>query len=182
MQNLIRLLLVYLIIFSVPLSAQHLRLHDIPNVTLEDFKAPVKADAPYPVYMNVRVYYRIDSVVKVSDNKFKLKVITKVEPDRQGSFFDRKKVPDHAIAGLLNHEKGHVVIGFICGNKITKQLSSKVYTSNYVAEVRESFHPLLRNLSDLHREYDEGSNHGMNKPEQKLWDRKLIDMFLATFK
>ncbi|TDQ10310.1 DUF922 domain-containing protein [Pedobacter metabolipauper] len=179
--NPLPLLLSMLFLTPFLASSQHLRPHDIPKVTLADFKASVKPNAPYPVYINVRIYYRIDSVVKLSDLAYKLKVITKVEQNTGGSFFDQVKVPRKEVDALLNHEQGHLLIGFIIGNKIEKLMSEFIYTADFQGEVRYKFQEYERRLSELHNEYDTATNHSTYKDAQKEWDKKLKLMFEQTW-
>jgi len=162
-------------------SAQHLRPHDIPQLGLSDFQAPVKTDAPYPVYMNVRIFYRLDSIYITPEHTYRLKVITMVIPYAPGSFFDTKKVDAKQIPHLLEHERGHLIVGYITANRIEKELSALTYSADYPREVKKRFDDIERNLSYLHGEYDAGTNHSTDGNNQKKWNLKLKKMFEETY-
>jgi hypothetical protein len=175
------LLLLYICLMSNNINAQHLRLEDIPEITLDDFKAKPKSDSPYPAYMSVRTLYRLDSIVEISKDKFRLKVITTVEPLRDDCYFDQTKIPNNAIKSVLKHEKGHLIIGFIGANQIEEELSSQSYSSDYQKEVSEAFNILLKNINILHQRYDKITKHNANTEQQEIWDKALIQMFKDTY-
>jgi hypothetical protein len=162
-------------------SAQHLRPHDIPQVRLSDFQASVKTGAPYPVYLNVRIFYRLDSVNITPENTYRLKVITMVVPYAPGSFFNVKQIDPKQIPQLLEHERGHLIVGYITANRIEKELSASIYSADYLREVKIRFDDIERSLSYLHGEYDAGTNHSIDTNNQKKCFLKLKNMFEETF-
>lgn len=58
-------------------TAQH-RLIDVPKITLEDFQGQVPENSTFPIYINSRVYYRIDTAISKGVDRFKVGVKTQV--------------------------------------------------------------------------------------------------------
>ncbi|WP_157273909.1 hypothetical protein [Pedobacter sp. BAL39] len=131
--------------------------------------------------MGVKILYRLDSLQQLNTEEFKVKFITKVEPDRAGNFFDLDRVPSEEIEYVLNHERGHLVIGFICANKLEKIISGGTWSKNFRKEIHEEYLKQLKKISRLHDEYDEGTRHGVWKKEQAKWDRRLRELFINTY-
>jgi hypothetical protein len=162
------------------INAQNLSTKDIQDLKLGDFQAPVPAGASHPVNINVTTFYNFDSLVKVGDNQYTLKVKTSVDPNRKISFFDQTRIRKDEVPHVLNHEKGHVIISFIGANIIAKELNAKIYTADYAKEIDQEFHKLLAKHSVMHIEYDKATNHSTDYINQKIWDQKLMKMFEDT--
>lgn len=176
----ILLLAIVLLLPFSPLKSQNLWAKDIPELKLSDFQAAVPRGASHPVFINVITYYNFDSVVNIGNNRYKLRVRTSVDPDRKNSFFDQSRIRKHEVPHLLNHERGHVIIAFIGANIIAKSLNAKVYTADYTKEIAQEFQRLLTDLNVMQGVYDKATSHSMDYEEQRVWDKKLMQMFEDT--
>ena len=174
------LLLAMMVATQSAVYAQNLSTKDIQDLKLEDFQAPVPVGASHPVFINVTTFYNFDSLVKVGDNKYTLRVKTSVDPNRKLSFFDQTRIRKDEVPHLLNHEKGHVIIGFIGANIIAKELNAKIYTADYAKEIEQEFQRLLAIANKMNIEYDKATSHSTDYDKQKIWDQKLMKMFEDT--
>lgn len=150
--------------------SQH-KLREIPMLKIEDFEGLSDANSKFPLYTSSRVYYRIDSVFKISDKKFKIKIKTKVEMYKPGSFWDKSKVTAEAEPRMLEHEQGHFYIAHIAANRLEKQLAEEVFSENWAVEVRQRFNELNRKFAKMDHEYDDETLHGRNVKKQDKWNQ-----------
>jgi len=168
--------LVFSICFSTT-KAQHLKVSDIPQLKVEDFKAKAPKDNPYWAYTSYKILYRLDSVIHIAHNKVKLKFITKVDVLNDHNYFNLEKIPADRISSVLNHEQGHVLIGFIIANKLEELLSAKVWSDNFREEVGKEYGKQLAKYAKLNERYDEATKHGMDDVMQSKWDKELQALF-----
>lgn len=150
--------------------AQH-KFSDIQLIEVGDFQAKPPENSKFPIYTNSRVYYRIDTVIQNSKNKYEVHVKTKVEMYKEGSFWDSVMVKQDATARMLNHEQGHFYIAHIAANKLEKELSSLTYSENWKEEVNKKFHELNKKFGRMDVDYDEETLHGRDLTAQRKWDK-----------
>ncbi|WP_256007509.1 DUF922 domain-containing protein [Pedobacter deserti] len=174
-------LLLFILAFSFDAFSQHLKLEDIPQLKVEDFKGAPPADTKYWAYTGMKIPYRLDSIVKTGDGMVKLKFITKVDVNHAENYFDLERIPKRQVGKILNHEQGHVTIGFIVANQLETLLSSKTWTENFRDEVRKEYLKYVAKYSELHQRYDEATSHGMNDEMQNKWDQQLKAMMQNSF-
>lgn len=166
-------MLIYAMLFTfiAPSAfAQH-KLADIPLISVGDFQATRTKDSPFPIYINSRVYYRIDTVIQKSANKFEVWIKTKVDLYREGSFWDKSAVKEEDVPRLLKHEQGHFYLAHIAANKLEKELPKFTFTENWQEEVRNKFHELNRKFGKMDAEYDQETLHSRNLKAQEKWDK-----------
>lgn len=167
--------------FETKAFAQHHRIEDFYQVSLTDFQG-ARGNNPFPVYIAVEILYRIDSVVKTPKNKFKLKVITMVEVHKDQSFFDLNAIDKQNLPYLLKHEQGHVTLSYIAANLIEKDLSAKIYTEDFIAEVKKNFSSASAHYLRLNQVYDEQTNHSRDQSSQERWNENMKVLFKESYK
>lgn len=174
-------LLIILNALCISIKAQHHRLKDVQTLTFTDYTAARPAGSPRPVYTNVRIYYRLDSVVEQGENDFKLKLITKVVANPGTSYFDRSGMSAQEIKIAQAHEQGHLLIGYIIANRLEGKISKMKYSKKYAEEVKAAFYGDDNGMVALREEYDRATKNGRNKKEQQQWEKKLQEMFEQSF-
>jgi len=154
----------------------------IPKATLDFFKGTAKPDAEFAsmVFVGHRYFYNVDQ--QNADGSVRLAVRLKVVPDSTGSYFDKSRVAEPYVAYLLNHEQGHINIGYIIGNMLRSALNLTVYSSNYKEEIKANFNKFYAKFDKLQQQYDEETNHSQNKTAQALWDEKIRLLLIETSK
>src|SRR5690606_37381514 len=129
---------------SLSASAQF-KHSDIPLISVNDFQAPVPRKARHWIGIQSQIRYRIDSVIRKGD-QFRVVIKTKVEMQRDRSYWNRKKVKPKYEAQLLLHEQGHFYVSHIVANRLEAHIGKLLFSENYSQEVREKFdelHPKL---------------------------------------
>lgn len=160
-------------------DAQHHRLTDIQKIKLDDFQGKRNGNK-YPVYISINLLYRIDSVTKISNEKFRVKVITLVRINKSESFFDLSGVKENEVEEVLLHEQGHVSISYISANLVERDLSSPVYGPDYKKVIESQFYGVSQRYLRLNQVYDDQTEHSRNLEAQKKWNQKMEILFNET--
>jgi predicted secreted Zn-dependent protease len=159
-------------ILAPMLCFSQFRYAEVPIIKIEDYKGN-RGGAKFAAYTTSRVYYRIDTAIKLSDNKFKVLIRTKVEMNKEASFFDTTRLHKEYIPKLLNHEQGHLYLAYIAANKLEREMAKLKFSSNFVAEVRDKFREFNQIFGQDDLLYDKETNHSGNDKAQKKWDEKF---------
>lgn len=167
MKNKFILSLLFFCISSVA-SAQH-KSEDIPLIEVSDFEAEVPEDARMPIYINSRIYYHIDTVIK-KRRFYRVGIRTTVEMQKNESFWDHEKVKPKDEAKMLEHEQGHFYLAHIAANSIEKDMLKYKFTENWKEEVRSKFHELLRKHHNEYLAYERETRHGSDSEQQEIWN------------
>ncbi|TSJ43116.1 DUF922 domain-containing protein [Mucilaginibacter corticis] len=168
-------LCVILLTFTVYAHAQH-KLDEIPLLKVEDYKGKIPENAPFPIYTNSRVYFRIDTVIQKDPHQFQVGIKTKVEMYQPGSFWNTALVPENTVQRMLKHEQGHVYIAYIAANLIEKEMLTFTFTDNWRTEVGQKFHELTQKYGKMDGDYDNETMHSRDLAEQEKWNKKLVNM------
>ena len=77
---------------------------------------------------------------------------------------------------ILNHEQTHWNIAVMCGLQFEKDVRSKRPWAryNWRMTVDSMFFKMVEGYYKVQNQYDEDTNHGLNKTQQKNWDSKVL--------
>lgn len=168
MKHFFTLVLVLLIMENLAF-AQH-KLAEIPLIQLSDFEAAPPEDAKMPIYINSRVYYRIDTVIQMGKH-YKVEVKTKVDMQKNESFWDKSKVKTESEDRLLNHEQGHFYLAHVAANRIETEIAKMKFGEDWKEGVRNRFRELNQQLYKEFLKYDQETQHGRDQKAQEKWDK-----------
>lgn len=176
------ILSIFLTLLSTSLFAQEIEAMKIPKATLDFFRGHPKPDAEFAsiAFINYRYYYQVDQ--QMDDGTVKLMVKVKVLPDSAKSYFDLSRVKEPYVANLLNHEQGHINIGYINGNRLRSALNLTVYSRNYNQEIKTAFEKYDAEFEKLQTQYDDETNHSIDPKAQGIWDEKIKLLLIESSK
>lgn len=90
-----------------------------------------------------------------------------LELDPKNSWLKKGKETDE----LLKHEQGHFDIGRLYLKEALKKMASASFTrANFQAELQRIFSETHKKYTDMGTQYDNETNHSINKDEQKKWN------------
>lgn len=90
------------------------------------------------------------------------------------SFFINKSWMDNKSKEVLNHEQRHFDIAEIYTRKFVMELDTVVFSKNgYKNEIDLIYKKYVDKLNSAQKDYDDQTEHGMNKEIQKEWDRMI---------
>jgi len=83
----------------------------------------------------------------------------------------------HKTDYVLAHEQGHFDIAEIFARKLNKQMSEYVFNKNTFKEDLRKLYTSLTGEKDMFQnQYDEETNHSINKEKQAEWLKKIEDL------
>lgn len=144
------------------------KLSDVPLISKEDFQGPVPKKAKYGIEIRSRIYYKIDSVAREGD-RYRVRIRTRVEMQRDQSYWNHKKIKPKYDEQLLLHEQGHFMVSHIVANRLEAYIAKELFSKNYVREVRNRFDELHPKLYHQFSNYDKDTRHGMDEIRQREW-------------
>jgi Bacterial protein of unknown function (DUF922) len=78
---------------------------------------------------------------------------------------------------VLSHEQGHFDIAEIFARKLNKQMSEYVFNKKtYQQDLNKIYNDILAEKEKMQNEYDEETNHSINKEKQAEWLKKISDL------
>jgi hypothetical protein len=82
---------------------------------------------------------------------------------------------------LLNHEQGHFNLAILCEAEFKKTMdTTTLFRYDYIQKIDATFNAVLKNIRELELQYDNETNHMLNRKEQKIWNDKIESMLKAN--
>jgi hypothetical protein len=136
-------------------------------LTWQDFTA--KPDASSSFYANTGWGIKFNTKVAKdgATGVYTSSVETQLYLDPKTSWVKLEKASD----ALLQHEQGHFNTGILCLRELNKKVAAlNNKSSNFVSEVQSLFKTVLEKYKKMDLQYDEETNHSINKTEQQKWN------------
>ena len=141
------------------------------KIKWDDFTGPVEADSKY----GATIYWRINYKYKVLSFRGDTAIIDlQVSPLFKGKSW---VLPNKKTDELLAHEQGHFDLAIIGALKFKKIATSTILLKgNYAEKINLIFDSILTDIRQMELQYDEETNHMLNRSEQARWNKKINDM------
>lgn len=81
----------------------------------------------------------------------------------------------HRSEALLKHEQIHFDIAELYARKLKRAFEEYQYSINYNDEILKIFNEKKQEYHLMQRQYDEETNHSLNRMKQKEWESKIQD-------
>lgn len=169
------LLLIFSIAFAITdTNAQS----EYPDKTIEngklrweDFSGPVDPNSKYSAATRWLINYKYKILSFRGDTvNIDLQVFTFL---RGNSWV----IPDKKSNELLEHEQGHFNNALIHALKFKKEIMATILLkSNHYEKVSSIFKSIIKDANQMDLQYDEETNHSLNRSEQKKWNQKFNSM------
>jgi len=166
-----RCIVLVLVVFTSQLWAQEddvLEWEPDRRLTWEDFKGKPNPKSEFKAETNWRLAYT-----------YRLKT-------RNGELFPTYYVDTYFVHNdswlkegketplLLRHEQGHFDIAEVCARDLRMRFEKHELTSDdHQQEIQAIFQTLLDDCYEMQQAYDRDTDHGLNKEQQKAWDKKI---------
>ena len=153
---------------------------DIPQIDLNFFKGEVPKNSAYASTTFIDYSYGFSIERNTRTNAVKVRVTMRITPNSEKSYFDQSRVNKANIDRLVNHEQGHIVLGFIIGKQVEDALNAASYTVNYKEEIRRNYQLFYARYEKLQLDYDKQTRHGADLKAQESWNKKLRRLVSPT--
>lgn len=138
------------------------------NINWNDFQGSIKENSHYAatIYWFIKYSYRVTTIRK----RIIVDLNCKCEMNKKGSWVNKELISDE----LLEHEKGHFLIGQWCCGMFKKKVDLYNFSiDNYKEQILEIFNETLEEFIHLEKLYDLETDHMKNKKAQKIWVSKI---------
>lgn len=165
--------IVGLLLMANQVSGQDFSSKDILQIDLSFFQGSAPKNSPYAsmTFIDYDYQFAVESDSRTGEVKVKLTV--NITPNSTKSYLDVSRIHKNDIDRLVNHEQGHIIIGFIIGKKVEDELNACRYTRDYKEEIRANYQKFYSKYEKIQLEYDRQTRHGANLEAQEHWNKKL---------
>jgi predicted secreted Zn-dependent protease len=142
---------------------------DSRKLTWSDYKANPnpESDAAASTTTVLSIQY------KISTDKFSYTI--------QSSFSKSKSWGRHKSDYILSHEQGHFDLAEIFARKLHRKMSEyKFNRKTYQKDLNKIYQEVVDAKEEMQNEYDEETNHSINKEKQAKWLEKIEKMLEET--
>jgi len=139
------------------------------KLTWKDYKA--SPDTESDAAASTTTYLSIE--YKISTNSFGYKI--------KSWFSKTKSWGRHKDDYILSHEQGHFDIAEIFARKLHKLMSAyRLDRKTYQQELKKIYQDVMDEKEKMQDEYDEETNHSINKEKQAKWLKKIKTLLEET--
>jgi hypothetical protein len=104
-------------------------------------------------------------------NYYRLDFSILVVMDHEKSWLDRNKAPSREyLAEILKHEQGHYNMAYLEQQELLRTVSHTVFYADYQKVANNIFNRIDAKYQQLNRDYDDDTEHMINRPQQHSWD------------
>jgi hypothetical protein len=160
--------------------AQKYKLKEIPIISLQDFKGkkPANISANIAAYTVLGTFYDVKKMTSLDNGCIYVCFDVKTIQSKQLSWVDPSLLKSQKkMQAIIQHEQGHVMIGYLFGNELSKKLNKLYCNGNYQQQAKYIFQNLYFKYGSLNKQYDKESENGNNTKSQQIWINKLKAMF-----
>ncbi|GAB4042708.1 DUF922 domain-containing protein [Spirosoma jeollabukense] len=143
------------------------------KLSWQDFTGPVDPESKYAAKTHWRVNYKYTVILVRGDTvQLDLQVATLLKSNSWA-------VPSKQTDELLEHEQGHFNIAQLCALRFKKAVKNMIlFKHNYAQTIDSLFNGAIAEANQQDIQYDEETNHHLNKRQQKKWNTKINEMLL----
>ena len=103
---------------------------------------------------------------------YELSFYVTLEMNKEKSWIDRSRITSHAmLEEILKHEQGHYAIAYFEQQELLREFSRTHFGEDYQRVVKAIFDRIHEKYRQLTIDYDEDTNHSMNRVQQASWDK-----------
>ncbi len=133
-------------------------------MTWQDFKGEPVDSQPWSAHTYWRISYSYEEGQQLRPA---------IQVELSGKSWVR---PHRKCYHLLNHERGHYLIGCLCALEFLRRLHREDYLSEL--QVGEVFTRTLKEYLELEVRYDNETQHRLNFAKQEVWDEIILTRLL----
>jgi hypothetical protein len=141
-----------------------------PDLTWADFRGVLPKDAVGVA--NSALGFRFNARITVNDEEVLLTIKTAAYFVRNHSWSDAQRRDDH----ILRHEQLHFELARVGAEIFRKKiLAAKMNDKNFGDQLNQAYREAWKEYIALQEQYDEETNHSINKTQQAAWDKKITE-------
>ena len=140
------------------------------NLTVDDFQGvPDTHNGENVAYTSCNIEFSY--AANKEKNYYRLDFNILVVMNHEKSWLDRNKAPSAGyLAEILKHEQGHYNMAYLEQQELLRTLSHTVFYGDYQKVANNIFNRIDAKYQQLNRDYDDDTQHMINRPQQHGWD------------
>ena len=92
--------------------------------------------------------------------------------NRDRSWMDKERINSAGmLAEVLKHEQGHYIIAYLEQQELLREVGHTRFGADYQYRAQELFERIDAKYKQLNQDYDEDTNHMINRIQQASWDK-----------
>jgi hypothetical protein len=139
-------------------------------LTVNDFRGiPNSYNGEVVAYTNCSIDFRYEA--HHQRNYYMLNFNIQLTMNRDKSWLDRRQVTSPAmLTEILKHEQGHYIIAYMEQQELLRAVAKTVFYADYQSQAAAIFNRIDAKYKQLNHDYDEDTQHMINRPQQQSWD------------
>ena len=140
------------------------------QLTADDFQGmPQNVNQGTIAYTNCSITFKYEA--RREHNYYRLKCDIRLDLNKDKSWLDKRRgTSDVMLAEILKHEQGHYMIAYMEQQELLRTISRTIFRSDYSYAAENIFRRIDAKYKQLNENYDEDTNHMMNREQQHSWD------------
>ena len=158
-------LILIIAFFTVsPLFAQNFH-----QLTADDFQGAPRPESGAIAYTDCYIYFNY--VPHYRKNFYVLDFQVELKLNNDKSWIDKQRITSRQMMQeILKHEQGHYNIAYMEQQEVLRAVSKVVFHEDYLEVAKNIFHTINTKYQQLNLDYDEDTNHSLNRVQQHSWD------------
>ena len=158
-----------LILCVVLLSVTYSFAQNFYQLTADDFQDTPHSESGNIAYTDCYIYFNYIPHYRKSFYVLDFQVELKLNTEK--SWIDKEKITSPALMReILKHEQGHYNIAYMEQQEVLRAVSKVVFHDDYLEVAKNIFRTINAKYQQLNLDYDEDTNHSLNKVQQHSWD------------
>ena len=158
------LLLMLTLFINIPANSQNYH-----QLTANDFQGAPHPESGAIAYTDCYIFFNY--IPHYRNNYYVLDFKVELKLNNEKSWIDKKRITSsEMMKEILKHEQGHYTIAYMEQQEVLRAVSRVVFHEDYLDVAKNIFHRINDKYQQLNLDYDEDTNHSLNRVQQHSWD------------
>jgi hypothetical protein len=140
------------------------------QLTADDFEGRSQSHSLTIAYTHCTIDFKYQAHHK--NGYYQLFFNIRLDMNRDMSWIDRSRITSpQMLAEVLKHEQGHYNIAYMEQQELLREVGRTRFESDYQYRAQEIFDRIDAKYKQLNLDYDEDTQHMINRVQQISWDK-----------
>ena len=140
------------------------------QLTADDFGGRPQRNSGTIAYTNCSIDFKYQAYHK--RDYYQLYFTIRLMVNRDRSWMDKERINSAGmLAEVLKHEQGHYIIAYLEQQELLREVGHTRFGADYQYRAQELFERIDAKYKQLNQDYDEDTNHMINRIQQASWDK-----------
>ena len=140
------------------------------QLSMDDFHGSPEHNGSTVAFTHCYINLKYD--VHAREGNYQLVFYVTLEMNKNLSWIDQSRISStEMLAEVMKHEQGHYTIAYFEQQELLRAFSRTHFGEDYKDVVKEIFDRIHAKYEQLTRDYDDDTNHSLNRAQQESWDK-----------